>query len=353
MATDPSRQPRVLVYGAGAVGCFLGGVLAETGCSVTLLGRAERAQAVRTRGLRIERPRRTASVRPRFIESANQLDVSPDVVLLTTKTYAVSEALPDLRRILAPASTLVTVQNGIGTEELIQNELPESRLVAASLTLSAKFSAPEEVSSTSRSGGIALAPVSSGADTRSIARLFYAAGIPTTMHRNYRSMKWSKLVLNMMGNATSAILDWTPARIYTDPDLYKLERAAILEAVDIIRAEGSSLIFLPGFPVPVLPWVLRLPPALGQRLLESRVGGGRGAKMPSLHLELNAGSDRTEVDWLYGAVVHAGKRLSVPTPVNRRLLTIYAGVRRSRVLREAFRSHPERLLRNAKLGADP
>jgi 2-dehydropantoate 2-reductase len=297
MAIDDAH-PSVLVFGAGAVGKLLGGVLAAAGCRVTLLGRRGSGGAIAQHGLRVERPNRVVLTHPRVIDLVDDIDTRPDIILLTTRTFSVSEALPDLRKVARAAPTLVTFQNGIGTDEVLREALPNVSLVAGSLTLSAESSTPGTVTSTSRSGGITLAPVSANADINRIAEWFRLAGINTEVVDDYRSMKWSKLVLNTMANVTSAILGWSPARVYSDPALYRLEQAMMVETFHVIHAEGSRLISLPGFPVPVLPWIFGLPAPVGQTLLHGRVGGARGEKMPSLYVDIEAGRERTEARWL-------------------------------------------------------
>jgi 2-dehydropantoate 2-reductase len=87
-----------------------------------------------------------------------------------------------------------------------------------------------------------------------------------------------------------------------------------------MKAMGLPVIDLPGTPVRMLAFVGgSLPPALSQPLLRPSLGKGRGAKMPSFHIDLHAGRGRSEVDFLNGAVVRAGMRSGIPTPVNQLL----------------------------------
>src|SRR5699024_2425404 len=95
---------------------------------------------------------------------------------------------------------------------------------------------------------------------------------------------------------------------------------------------------------------LKFPPVLGRRLLSARISGGRGAKMPSLWLDLDTGRQRTEAGWLYGAVIENGEKAGVATPVNRRIRRIMEAVTGNRELRASFRNQPDRLLRNVLLG---
>lgn len=350
--TEQTDQRDVLIYGAGAVGCLLGGILAGGGCRVTLLGRPGARRPIAGHGLRVSLHDREIPVRPRYVTAISEIDTTPDLIVLAMRSFDVEAALDDLRQVVEDGTTVLTVQNGLGTEELVARELPGARIVAGSLTLSAAFEGAGRVVSSSRSGGIALAPVSSGGDAGDIAGLFDAGGIPVGVVDDYRSMKWSKLLLNMMANGVPAILGWPPGEVYRLPGLFRIERASVREALRVMRAEGSQPVALPGFPVHALAWLFRMPDAVSRRFLLPRIDGARGDKMPSLLLDLEAGRERTEAGWLYGAVAEAGERVGVGTPVNRRLVRILEAITANPDLWEAFRDRPDLLARNVLLGLE-
>ena len=130
-------------------------------------------------------------------------------------------------------------------------------------------------------------------------------------------MKWSKLLTNLLSNASSAILNLTPAQIYSDPALYQIELDQVREALDVMRIQGIKAVNLPGVPVKILAAVIKyLPYWLSQPLLSKMIGRGRGQKMPSFHIDLYSGREKSEVSQLNGAVVRAGKISQISTPVN-------------------------------------
>jgi 2-dehydropantoate 2-reductase len=146
---------------------------------------------------------------------------------------------------------------------------------------------------------------------------FGAAGLPARRFGDARAMKWSKLVANLVGNALSALADRDPGEVYADPALFDLERRQLLEALDVMRAQGIAVVALPGANVPLLALGVRLPTWLSRRILSRVVGGARGGKSPSLRLHLRGGAPGpSEVAWLNGAVARAGSLLGVATPVN-------------------------------------
>ena len=117
-------------------------------------------------------------------------------------------------------------------------------------------------------------------------------------------MKWSKMLTNLVGNATSAILDLTPAQIFNHPDLFNIEIQQLRETLAVMRAQGLQPINLPGVPVKLLALAAeRMPGWIARPLLQRAVGRGRGSKMPSFHIDLHSGRGKSEVDYLNGAVV--------------------------------------------------
>ena len=159
-------------------------------------------------------------------------------------------------------------------------------------------------------------------------------------------MKWSKMLTNLVANATSAILDMSPAEIFAHHGLYRLEIGQMREALQVMAAEGIKVVDLPGTPVRLLAFAVKhLPLTLSRPLLGKAIGGGRGGKMPSFHIDLHAGRGKSEVDFLNGAVVQAGERTNIPTPVNNLLYEKLRALTRGDIPLDHYRGEPEKLIR--------
>jgi 2-dehydropantoate 2-reductase len=343
---------QVLVYGAGAVGSLLAAYLAEARPpdgerpAVTLLGRRPHVAAIRTWGLIVETPAgRLVSKAIDSVTSPDDLTAPPDAVLLTVKAYQVPEALATLAGVLARPNVAVAVmQNGIGSEETAAGVVGAGRTVSGAVTISVEVERPGVVRRHTRGGGVALAPAGPGAPVETVAALFRASALPVRVYAGAPAMKWSKLLLNLLANASSAILDLPPAAVARDPRLFAMERAAFREAVRVIRALGLRPVSLPGFPVPLLVQIMAAPAAVGRTVLSGALSRGRGDKMPSLWHDLERGRRHTEVTVLNGAVAREGERLGVPAPVNRTLTDILLALAEGRAARDAYRRRPEALL---------
>ena len=157
-------------------------------------------------------------------------------------------------------------------------------------------------------------------------------------------MRWSKLLANLVGNATSAILDLDPGDVFRDPDLFAVESTQLREALAVMDALGLSPTALPGADVRALAAAVRLPSTLVRPIMARVVAMGRGGKSPSLRRHLQLGGGPSEVDWLNGAVADAARRLGQRAPVNTRLAQIVAECSGDAGRWADFRGRPERLL---------
>ncbi len=314
----PQSRPdiHVLCYGAGAVGSFLAARFAFTGAQVTLLGRPQTVAALRSMGLALEQDGRTLLAMANYISSVDEVRSPPDYVLLCVKGYDTAAALPDLQRLAAMGATICTMQNGVGNEAMLIEAVGAERVLSGAITVSVSVPEPGLVVQHTGEGGVAFAPVAGGASPGALLALCDTASLDAVGIASADDLKWSKLLLNMLGNAQAAILDTDASVIMDDPALFALERRAFREALAVMRRVPALATPLPGYDVPRLALAMQLPQPIAWRLLRERIGGGRGSKRPSLALDLAQGRTTTEVGWLNGAVARAARFHGLTAPVN-------------------------------------
>jgi 2-dehydropantoate 2-reductase len=343
-ATSAATRPRTLVVGAGAVGTLLGSLLGSAGHDITLVrifepDSTKAVDLVRPDGSRLTIP----VVRVTHTEDAP----APDLILCAVK-------MPNLREALAPTLRwpnvpTLTVENGVGAEEIAREERPGAPIIAASLTAPVQLAGEDECRWLGR-GGIGLAAATPDAEPHlaAVAGAFGRAGVRTKLLPDYRSMKWSKLLANLIANATGAILDMDADRIYADPRLFDVERRQMLETLAVMRKLGLRPVALPGAAIPWLAFGFRAPAVLARPFLARIVGGARAGKSPSLRLHVRSAAadapaaEPTEAPWMNGAV--AGAAVGVATPVNASLSALVNEVAADPGRRRWFAGHPERLL---------
>jgi 2-dehydropantoate 2-reductase len=177
-------------------------------------------------------------------------------------------------------------------------------------------------------------------------------------------MKWSKLLANLLANASSAILDMPPDEIFSHPGLYRIEIVQLREALKVMQAQNIYPVDLPRAPIRALAFAVRnhpvdlprapiralafavrnLPIGISRPFLKFAISGGRGGKMPSFHIDLHNKRGKSEVDYLNGAVVRAGSKLGIPTPVNDYLNRTLLGLTSGSLSMKEFAQRPAKLL---------
>ena len=333
--------------GAGAIGCLVGGQLATAGCEVTLLGRARLAQAIQPAGLHLKWPDAAhQTVHPHAVQNlANLADLSVfELVLVTVKSFDTQKAVQPLAGKLSPLAQVLSLQNGVGNEELIAKLLPGQPILAGSITLPVMVPQIGTIVVSKNKGGIGLASMTAGAVVDDVAKYLQMAGFTVATYRDYRSLKWSKLMMNIIGNASSAILDMPPGQSLVHKKIFDLELDALRETVKVMVAQNIKVVALPGYPMPWLAQALRwLPNALLRRILKRVMVGGRGDKLPSLQLDLRQGRKRSEISVLNEVVAVEGKKLGLPVPVNSGLSDILSGIISGRLNGDQYRGKPDLL----------
>ncbi|MEJ2412151.1 MAG: 2-dehydropantoate 2-reductase [Anaerolineales bacterium] len=303
---------RILIFGAGAIGTYLGASLANQGNQVIFLERKQDLNTLQEQGLRLEVDGRRISANASFISDLEDIrSLNLTLGILALKTYQLETILPDLiqfKRILPP---LLCLQNGVESEMVLAGALGEDCVIPGTVTSAVdRLKKGSVVVRKLRGMGIA----GQHERVKSLVTIFNQAGLNCRYYQQAAAMKWSKLLTNLLGNASSAILDLTPAEIYSDQELYKIELEQVREALRVMNELGIQPLNLPGVPVQLLAG------------LSKQVGGGRGQKMPSFHIDLYSGRKKSEVDQLNGAVVRAGERIGCSTPVNRFLTRTLMGL---------------------------
>ncbi len=338
----------VLVFGAGAVGGYLGTRLAHAGHKVTLISRRPTAEAIKRLGITIvegdqqihAKPAVLPALREAFLENQTY-----DIILSTVKAYDAQAALYELVAFAPKPFKVITLQNGIGIEEEFIVELGSDSVISGSLTTPLSHETANSVTVERLDRGLALAPSKPEVDISNWVDLFNQAGINTVGLNDYRSMKWSKALLNMVGNASSAILNRHPKLIYSYGPTFDLEISMLKETLAVMKAKHLRTIDLPGAQANRLSLAVnRLPKSLVKTILTGIVGTGRGNKMPSFHIDLMSGREQNEVTYHNGAVAEAGESLGIPTPVNAAFDEILMKIARQEIDYQEYNGRPKRLV---------
>jgi 2-dehydropantoate 2-reductase len=336
---------KFLFFGAGAIGTYLGGSLALAGNPVAFVERPEPAATLRRNGLRLTIGKKTNTIAaPDVYTSAEEaLEGNRyDLIVFALKSYDTDAAVKTLLPLTGRLPAALCLQNGVENESCLEQAFGRGQVIAGTVTSAVGRGEVGEIRlERNRGVGVALGhPLSLGT-----AQAFWNAGIRSSLFENAYAMKWSKMLTNLPSNASSAILEMTPAEVYRHPGLFRIEREMLRECLRVMHAYRLPATNLPGTPVALLAFAAKfLPVRLVQPLMLRAVGGGRGGKMPSLFLDMQSGRGKSEVGWLNGAVTRFGEPAHIATPVNRVLTETLEGMMNGVIDRALYRRNPDALL---------
>jgi 2-dehydropantoate 2-reductase len=342
---------KILCIGAGAIGFLAGGSAAAQGAAVTFLVKPGQESKLSGQIIQIHNQANLCQTTEfNVINTLTSLrpDDDFDYVFIAVKAFDTEQVIKQLKNGHVRFHAILCLQNGVENEDKLHSAFPDADILGASVV-----SAISRLGDTSirveKNRGIGL----SGKEEaiQPLFNIFKNTGLNPRIYSDMQAMKWSKMVSNLFSNACSGILDMTPKEIYSRRDLFRIEKAQILEAVAVMQQSGLKIVNLPGLPMRPLIFFMRiLPDGILRPLLTKMVAGGRGDKMPSFYIEKMKGSSRSEVNYLNGAVVRKGQAAGVPTPVNFALTEIFNQILMDEKTRQVYSHHPDKLKETIALG---
>lgn len=300
-----TQNLKVAVMGAGAVGCYFGGMLARAGHDVTLIARPQHVEAIQRHGLRMEtktfdeQVRLAASTEPSAVRGA-------DLVLFCVKSTDTETAGAQLRPYLAPGALVLTLQNGVDNADRLGTVLPPEQVAAAVVYVATEMAGPGHVRHHGR-GELVIEPSRA---SPAAAQALAGAGVPTEISENVRGALWTKLIINCAYNAVSAIAQLPYGEAVQGDGVKDVMRDVVDECLAMAAAEGVQV---PGDTHNIV-----------RKLVESMPG-----QYSSTAQDLARGK-RTEIDHLNGLVVRRGEALGIATPANRVLWALVKLLERKR-----------------------
>ena len=340
-----AHQLRFLCFGMGAIGSYIGGSLLLAGHQVSFIERPDAVEIAKENGLRLSLPSGNHFIEKVVIHSSlaeAMRSNAYDLALVAVKSFDTDSVIETLREWKDRFPTLLCLQNGVENEAAYEAILGNGRVIGASIASAVSKTGIGKIS-VEKMRGIGIE--SENPLSPDIIAVFNQAGLNAKGYTQRADLKWSKMLTNLLGNATAAILNWTPLQVFSDSQLYGIEVQQIRETLAVMQRLHIEVVNLPGTPIrPLIRLINSFPLALSKPISYLALGKGRGAKMPSFLIDLNSGQTRSEVTYLNGAVVRAGQRVEVDTPVNRVLTDTLEGLAAGRLKKKDFANNPEKLI---------
>lgn len=301
---------KIAVLGAGALGCSIGGTLARAGHEVTLINR-NRAQvaAINGEGLRMRTAQGELTVHARAAASAQGLGPQ-DLVVVLVKSFHTREAMAAALELVGPDTVVMSLQNGLGHEDILAELVGRERLLAGKTYVGGVMLAPGRIIAGVAGKETLIGELDGRITPRAleIGEAFNAAGLATTVSGNILGVIWDKLLVNVATGAVSAITRLTYGPLYQLPEIEATAIAAVQEAMDVAHACGIPL---------------TTPEA---RAAWAKASAGLPADFKTSMLQSFEKGSVTEIDFINGAVMRWGERCGVATPVNRTLAACVKGM---------------------------
>ncbi len=298
---------RVCVVGGGVIGSLYAGHLARVADVTVVTRREEHARALAEHGLRISGKSDFTAHVAATTDPAELGGV--ELAIVATKATDLKRAARALEGRLAPAATVMTIQNGLGAEEIVRAH-GDWPLVSAVTFMSgvrhADTHVEYELDTETWMGP--YAGTTELEDVQEIERLLVESGLRARAFADLRPAQWSKLIFNATVNAVAALTDLPHvsafAAVQTPTDLGHLVRDLIDEGKAVAAAAGVEL--------HEDPWEMNVHAV---RKGETEAAAGAYAHVPSMLDDVRSRRP-TEVDFITGALVREGERLGIPVPLH-------------------------------------
>ncbi|MDP3797500.1 MAG: 2-dehydropantoate 2-reductase [Polaromonas sp.] len=291
-----TQSLKVAVMGAGAVGCYFGGMFARAGHDVVLIARPQHVEAIARNGLRMEtntfdeHVRLAASADPGAVQGAN-------LVLFSVKSTDTEAAGAQIRPHLPADALVLCLQNGVDNADRLRTVLPQHAVAAAVVYVATEMAGPGHVKHHGR-GELVIEPASSASfSSEAVAQALIAAGVPTEISDNVRGALWAKLILNCAYNAVSAIAQLPYGKTVVGEGVKDVMRDVVAECLAVAKAEGVQV------PGDVDAAIRKIAETMPSQFSSTAHALARGK--------------HSEIDYLNGLIVKRGEALGVATPANR------------------------------------
>jgi len=292
---------KVLILGAGAMGCLYGAALHRAGCEVVFVDvNQPHVDAINANGLELE-TRAGTEFLPIPARLPAEVEAPVDLVVVFTKTFHTDAALGGIKAAIGPETWLLSLQNGLGNDKRLAAHAAPERVMVGSSSLPSDLVGPGRVRSHGE-GGSKLYPAFGGdpAFAQRVCDLLSEGGLPAQLEPDIHGAIWSKAIFNATMNPLCALTRRTPGFLGAHEESRALIRALVDEGVAVANASGIAI---PAQPIHDLTHVSVTDHANHEASMLQDVKAGR----------------RTEVDAINGAIVEAARAAGVAAPLTETL----------------------------------
>ncbi|SFM67461.1 2-dehydropantoate 2-reductase [Marinobacter zhejiangensis] len=309
---------KIVIFGAGSIGCYIGARLLSAGADVTFVGRPRMQETLRQHPLvatDYQGFRSELQLQDHQYVTTAEAAAEADLVLVTVKSAATEEAGQALAAHVRPGIPVISFQNGISNAQRLQDTLPQACVLAGMVPFNVLQQHPGHFHHGTE--GHLMAATHPGVEPA--LPWFDKAGLSLELRDDMPSVMWSKLLLNL-NNPINALSGVPLVEELSQRDYRRCLAMAQDETIRLLDAAGVPIINLTGVPTRMIPKLMRLPDWLFTRLAKKMLTIDPVARS-SMWEDLEAGRP-TEVDWINGEVVRLAQSLGRSAPVNEQLTAL-------------------------------
>ncbi len=314
----------ICIFGAGSIGCYVGGRLGASGAAIQLIGRPRIAEELGQHGLHLSDYRGDALHWPaeavRFSTATETLN-DAELVLVTVKSAATTDTADILARHLRPGALVISFQNGLGNAAILAKRLPKHQVLAGMVP----FNVVHQGQGRFHQGSEGSLEVAASSGLAPFLPAFKQAGLPLLQHADMQAVLWAKLLLNL-NNAINALCGQPLKQELSQRDFRRCLALAQREALHLMQIAGIRPARLTPLPPGWIPSLLGAPNVLFHLLANKMLAIDPEARS-SMWEDLENGR-ATEIDWLNGEVLRLAESLRTTAPVNAHLIALIRAAER-------------------------
>lgn len=308
----------IAVFGAGSIGCYIGGRLQAAGCQLVFIGRPRLAEALQSHGLALSDyhgwQAHIAPASLSFSTDASALSQA-DLVLVCVKSADTAAAAQTLAGVLKKDALVISLQNGVHNADALATQLPQHTVLAGMVP----FNVAQTEAGHFHQGSEGRLAVQAHPRLAAFRDAFDDAGLSLDEHADMKAVQWAKLLLNL-NNAVNALSGLPLKTELEQRDYRQVLAAAQEEAIALLQEKNQPLAKLTPLPPHWIPKLLRVPDAVF-RIAAKKMLAIDPLARSSMQDDLNTGR-KTEIDVLQGEIVALAKAAGKSACVNAKLQTL-------------------------------
>jgi len=317
---------RIAVIGSGAIGCLVAAYLKLKGQDISLVGRPDSVEAIKSKGLAISGVRGSLSVE---IAISGQLDYQPDLVILATKTQDIEEALRNNLSFIRNA-LILTTQNGVQADSIVAKFLPVSNIVSSIVMFGSTYLEPAKLVHNFEGPWIIGRPFeqAQGEGLSGLSGILSQA-FSVVITENITGMKFLKIFANA-NNCLPAVLGKSMQEVFGDRDISRISIAIWKEGLEVVNKAGIKLVSLPGFPAENITKLTSLPVVQAAEIFSQTMKNLSKEPLYGSILQSIMRGRGSEIDYINGEFVRLAQDNKIAAPLNNALIDMVHQVEKNK-----------------------